>query len=94
MNIWKKEPSTGKTGGKRLNVELSELNLSARSYNCLKRAGCSTLGDILVLIAMDKNGLRRIRNLGSRSEAEILERVRKYTGDPVASGNGQERLSS
>ena len=61
-----------------LNVEISDLNLSVRSYNCLKRAGCNTVGDILALIAEEENGLRKIRNLGSRSEKEILGCVQCY----------------
>ena len=54
------------------------MNLSVRSYNCLKRAGCHTVGAILDLIAEDEGGLRKIRNLGNRSEVEILDCVRRF----------------
>ena len=55
-----------------------ELNLSVRSFNCLKRAGCSTIGEIIKLIEDDENGLRKIRNLGSRSETEILQAISQF----------------
>ena len=78
MNIWKKEPENRNLYSELAETEISELNLSVRSYNCLRRAGCNTVGAVLQLIAEDTNGLRKIRNLGSRSETEILECVRQY----------------
>ena len=36
------------------------------------------MGAILDLIAEDEGGLRKIRNLGNRSEAEILDCVRRF----------------
>ena len=73
LNIWKKEePKTPNL--KRLrDVDITELSLSVRSYNCLKRAGCHTVGDILDRMDEEGNGLRRIRNLGTQSEKEIKE---------------------
>lgn len=56
-------------------IRLEELNLSVRSFNSLKRCNCNTVGDILDLMDEDGNGLRRIRNLGARSEAEIKEKL-------------------
>lgn len=56
--------------------DISELCLSVRSYNCLKRAGCSTVGDIVELgCGEDGNGLMRVRNLGARSGEEILDKI-------------------
>ena len=78
MNIWKNEPATKGSSHDYLDMEVSELNLSVRSYNCLKRAGCHTVGDILALIADEEGGLRKIRNLGNRSETEILDSIRRY----------------
>ena len=77
LNIWKKE-NHEEIRKAHLNKEITELNLSVRSYNCLKRAGCNTIGDILKLTDEEGNGLRKIRNLGNRSEKEILEAVRIY----------------
>ena len=77
LTIWKNE--TRKQPSQHyLNSDIGDLNLSVRSYNCLRRAGCQTVGDILRIIDGDENGLRKIRNLGTRSETEILECVQQY----------------
>ena len=77
MSIWKKEPMR-RQNNEYLKSDVSELNLSVRSFNCLKRAGCNTIGDIIKIIDGDDNGLKKIRNLGSRSEKEILEKINEY----------------
>ncbi|MBP3200899.1 MAG: DNA-directed RNA polymerase subunit alpha [Lachnospiraceae bacterium] len=46
-----------------------ELELSVRSYNCLKRAGINTIGD---LIKMTPEQLVNVRNLGKKSLDEIM----------------------
>ena len=86
MSIWRKEQDPQKTGSEMLDIEIAALNLSVRSFNCLKRAGCNTVRDVLVRIADDENGLRKIRNLGSRSEEEILTCIQKYREDLAKSG--------
>ena len=78
MNIWKTEPEVKRLNHELLNTEIADLTLSVRSYNCLKRAGCNTVGDILALMAEDENGLRKIRNLGNKSEKEIRECVHRF----------------
>ena len=82
LNIWKKEPEEQRSSDG-LKTDITDLNLSVRSYNCLKRAGCNTVGDILRLLEKDEGGLRRIRNLGVRSEAEILKNVERYRGNTL-----------
>ena len=54
------------------NMPIEELNISVRTYNCLKRHGVSTVGD---LSKMTKEELTRIRNLGKRNYDEILEKL-------------------
>lgn len=88
MNIWKKGPQAGKKISDNPDTEISELNLSVRSFNCLKRAGYDTVGQIVEMLQEDENGLRRIRNLGSRSEAEILESIERYKEEYARSGGG------
>ena len=79
LNIWKTEEKTNETvNDVFLNTEITELNLGVRSFNCLKRAGCDTIGEVLAYMDEDGLGLRKIRNLGSRSETEILEKIREY----------------
>ena len=73
LNIWKQEEKKDRNLRELRDLELSDINLSVRSYNCLKRANCNTVGDILDLMDEEGNGLRSIRNLGSRSETEIKE---------------------
>ena len=49
-----------------------ELELTVRSYNCLKRAGINTLGD---LIKMTPEQLVNVRNLGKKSLDEIMQKL-------------------
>ena len=54
---------------------IEELELSVRAYNCLKRAGINTVGE---LMEMSLDDLLKIRNLGRRSTEEVLEALRDY----------------
>ena len=54
---------------------LEELDLSIRSYNCLKRAGINTLGD---LCGKTYTEMTRVRNLGKRSLQEIESKMNEY----------------
>lgn len=78
LNIWKEEDQKSSKDQKFLRTDITELNLSVRSFHCLKRANCDTIQDVLNCIGEDGQGLRRIRNLGSRSEKEILEKLEEY----------------
>lgn len=65
-------------------LPIEEMDLSVRSYNCLNRKGCKTLGDVLDLVESGK--LMTVRNLGRRSGEEILGRIfaithKRYTMD-------------
>ena len=55
-----------------LNKSIDELELSVRSYNCLKRAGINTVED-LCLKTMDD--LMKVRNMGRKSLDEILNKL-------------------
>ena len=48
---------------------LEELELSVRSYNCLRRAGKRTIQDIIKMSSPD---LLKVRNLGRKSAQEII----------------------
>ena len=56
---------------------LEDLELSVRSYNCLKRAGMQTVGDVVESIET-RTDLMRIRNLGMRSANEIMQAIMEY----------------
>lgn len=77
LNIWKQEPESEKSKDAYLAADISELVLSVRAFNCLKRAGCNTVQDIYSCMGEDGQGLRKIRNLGSTSENEICEKLKE-----------------
>jgi DNA-directed RNA polymerase subunit alpha len=55
-------------------ILIEELELGVRSYNCLKRAGVQTVGD---LIRRSKEELSAIPNFGSKSIDEVEETLRE-----------------
>lgn len=55
-------------------IPLEELDLPIRSFNCLKRAGCNTLGDVIKITP--ENALK-IRNLGRMSARGIARALIK-----------------
>lgn len=59
-------------------MRVEEMNLSIRSYNCLKRAGYDTLGEILALSEKD---FLQIRNLGRKPYEEILAKIKELASD-------------
>ena len=49
---------------------IEELELGVRSYNCLKRAGIQTVGD---LVSKSEGELNAIPNFGKKSIDEVIE---------------------
>ena len=66
-------------------MTLDEMELSVRSYNCLKRAGFDTVGDIANLT---DDELRKIRNLGEKSVNEIKNRLNELGLNKPAATQG------
>ncbi|MBQ1377898.1 MAG: AAA family ATPase [Lachnospiraceae bacterium] len=60
-------------------TRIDDLVLSVRSYNCLRRAGIGTVGD---LAKHTEEDLKHIRNLGKKGFQEVLETFRNYINDP------------
>lgn len=56
-------------------TSITELNLSIRPYNCLRRTGIKTIGETLELTTDE---LKTIRNLGRNSLCEIQEKCEEY----------------
>ena len=54
-------------------ILIEELELGVRSYNCLKRAGIQTIGD---LVLKSENELSAIPNFGRKSIEEVKETLR------------------
>ena len=57
---------------KNLDVTIDELELSVRSYNCLKRAGINTVQD---LTSKTEEEMMKVRNLGRKSLDEVIEKL-------------------
>lgn len=55
-----------------LDVTIDELELSVRSYNCLKRAGINTVHD---LTSRTEEEMMKVRNLGRKSLDEVIEKL-------------------
>ena len=55
-----------------LEMTIEELDLSVRSYNCLKRAGIQTVQD---LAAKTEDDMIKVRNLGKKSLKEVKEKL-------------------
>ena len=58
--------------GKVLETTIEELDLSVRSFNCLKRAGINTVED---LINKTEDDMMKVRNLGRKSLEEVVAKL-------------------
>ena len=63
-----------KVTNRKYETKIEELDLSVRSYNCLKRAGINTVGD---LIQKNEEEMMRVRNLGRKSLKEVIQKLRE-----------------
>lgn len=60
------------------NIKIDELDLTVRSYNCLKKAGIERVGQ---LARMGLPELLKIKNLGRKSLTEIIEKMQELGFD-------------
>ncbi len=58
-----------------LEMTIEDMDLSVRSYNCLKRAGICTVED---LTKKSESDLAKVKNLGKRSLEEVAEKLQSY----------------
>lgn len=63
-----------KSNEKKLEMTIEELDLSVRSYNCLKRAGINTVQELNNKSEAD---MMRVRNLGRKSLEEVKNKLTK-----------------
>ena len=63
-----------------VDIKIEDMDLSVRSYNCLKRAGLNSLSQLSKLNYED---FTNIRNLGKRNVDEIIDKL-KYYGYEIA----------
>ena len=69
------EPEPPQPGGEMANILIEELELGVRSYNCLKRVGVETIGD---LISKSEDDLSAIPNFGKKSIEEVKENLARH----------------
>ena len=60
---------------KLMELPIEEMDLSVRSYNCLKRAGINTIQDLL---KKSRSDMFKVRNLGAKSVEEVIQKLDSY----------------
>lgn len=73
MNILVSKEDDQKT--KLLDMPIEDMDLSVRSYNCLKRANINTVED---LTKKSREDMLKVRNLGLKSIDEVFEKLTEY----------------
>ena len=58
-----------------LEMTIEELDLSVRSFNCLKRAGINTVED---LTTKTEDDMMKVRNLGKKSLGEVINKLHSF----------------
>ncbi len=58
-----------------LEMTIEDIDLSVRSFNCLKRAGINTVAD---LTKKSENDLAKVKNLGKRSLEEVAAKLQSF----------------
>ena len=79
----------GNDGKRYKDVEISELQLSNRAYNCLKNNGICYLSQLLV---KTEDELFQMQNMGKKSVLDVLEQVKKVQLIPIESSDIPESL--
>ena len=64
--------ASGEVGNKGMVMIIEDLDLSVRSYNCLKRAGIQTVEE---LTQKTEDEMMRVRNLGKKSLKEVKDKL-------------------
>ena len=73
--LTEEEPEPPPPGGEMAGILIEELELGVRSYNCLKRVGVETIGD---LISKSEDDLAAIPNFGKKSVEEVKENLARH----------------
>ncbi len=60
---------------KLMELPIEEMDLSVRSYNCLKRAGVNTIED---LVKKSRGDMLKVKNLGIKSIDEVIAKLESY----------------
>lgn len=73
------------------NMAIEDLNLSMRAYNCLRRSGLMTIGQVL---EKSEEELLALRNFGRKSYDELRERLDELGLLPAGDGSDEEILDA
>ncbi|MBT4073275.1 MAG: DNA-directed RNA polymerase subunit alpha [Chloroflexi bacterium] len=88
------DPITTDMDSETATTPVESLDLSARTLNCLKRAGIHRVGEVL---KMPRRDLLRIRNFGQKSLDELYERLEEKgfwsPDEPTEGSEGEEEAS-
>lgn len=80
LNELKKHPELYNDYVENVEDDIINLELSVRTYNCLKRAGINTIGR---LFELKREEIKKIRNLGDKSFKEICDKVKEKYGKDI-----------
>ena len=72
VNFSVENTRVGASSDKMLELTIEELDLSVRSFNCLKRANINTVED---LISKTEDEMMKVRNLGRKSLEEVINKL-------------------
>lgn len=73
---WNPGPDEGIRRNGLLDTAIEDLDFSVRTYNCLKRAGINTVGD---LVARSEDDMMKVRNLGKKSLEEVIIKLEEMS---------------
>ena len=69
------EPPASKLTSEVIETPIENLDLSVRVFNSLKRAGITTVGEVLELLEKGDEAIMSIRNFGEKSLEELIEKM-------------------
>ena len=85
-----KEMADSRLSSEVYDTPIENLDLSVRVFNSLKRAGITTVGEVLELLDKGHDAVMSIRNFGDKSMDELIEKMREkgylQEGQPVDGG--------
>lgn len=74
--------------------QIEELGLQVRAFNCLKRAGIGTVGEVLDRLQRGRDEMLAIRNFGEKSLDELIEAlIEKGYGEYIAGPGFENALA-
>ncbi len=73
--------------GNSRNITVEDLDFSVRTFNCMKRAGCNTVADIL---KYNGEELNKVLHLGKKGPKEVITKMKRLGFEDWASKASEE----